>query len=51
MAGSIGRIEDLVVEDGEIERESQTDRVGRRQLGLGDLGGILLHVLVGLARW
>ena len=28
MAGAVGRVEDLVVEDGEVESEAETDGVG-----------------------
>ena len=46
MASLVGGVQDLVIEDGEVESETQTDRVGRRQLSLGDLGSSL----VGLER-
>ena len=46
MASLIRRVEDLVVEDGEVQGQAQPDRVSRGQVGLGDLGG----VLVGLER-
>ena len=41
MAGAIGRIQDLVVEYGEVECEAETDWVRGSQLGLRDIGGIL----------
>jgi hypothetical protein len=41
VAGTIGRIEDFVVEYGEVESQSEANRVGRSQLGLCDIGGIL----------
>lgn len=41
MAGTVGRIKDLVVKDGEVEGQTQADGVGRRQLGLGDIGSAL----------
>lgn len=41
VAGAVGRVQDLVVEDGEVERQTQADRVGRGQLRLGDVGGAL----------
>ena len=44
MAGAVGRVEDLVVEDGEVEGQTQADGVSGRQLGLGDLGGGLVRV-------
>jgi len=37
-AGLVGRVEDLVVEDGEVQRESETDRVCGRKFGRGDGG-------------
>lgn len=46
MASLVGRVEDLVVENREVEGQSETDGVGWRKIGLGDLGGIL----VGLKR-
>ena len=44
MAGAIWRVKDLVVEYREVESESKTDWVGGSELGLGDIGGILLDV-------
>ena len=41
MARTIGRIEDLVVEDGKVEREAETDGMRRSELGLGNIRGIL----------
>ena len=41
VAGAVGRVQDLVVEDREVQGEAETDRVGRGELGLGDVGGIL----------
>lgn len=41
MAGAIGRVEDLVVEYGEVEGEAETDRVGGGELGLRDIRGVL----------
>lgn len=46
MASLIGCVQDLVVEDGEVQGKTKADGVGRRQLGLGNLGG----GLVGLER-
>jgi hypothetical protein len=46
VASLVRGVEDLVVEDGEIEGETQADGVRRRQLGLRNLGGSL----VGLER-
>lgn len=41
VAGAIRRVQDLVVEDGEVKREAQANGVGRGQLRLGDVGGAL----------
>ena len=45
MAGTVGRVEDLVVEDGEVEGETETDGVGGSELGLGNVGGVLMNLL------
>jgi len=42
MASLIRGVEDLVVEDREVKGKTQTDRVSRRQVGLGDLGSGLV---------
>ena len=49
MAGLVGSIENLVVEDGEVQGKTQADGVSGRQLGLGNLGRSLvgLQGLVG----
>jgi len=44
VAGLVGRVEDLVVKDGEVERKTKTDWVGWSQLGLSDLGGSLVSL-------
>lgn len=46
VAGAVGRVEDLVVEDGEVEGETEADGVGWRELGLRDVGGALVGALV-----
>jgi hypothetical protein len=46
VAGLVRLVADLVVEDGEVQGKTQADRVGGRQLSLGNLGG----GLVGLER-
>lgn len=46
MAGAVGRVENLVVKDREVEGQTQADGVRGRQLGLSNLGG----GLVGLER-
>jgi hypothetical protein len=40
-----GRIEDLVIEDGEIESQSQPDGMRRLHLGLADFESILVRLL------
>jgi hypothetical protein len=46
VAGLIGGVQDLIVEDREVEGQTQADGVRGRQLGLSNLGG----GLVGLER-
>lgn len=41
VASTVGRVKDLVVEDGEVQGETEADGVGRRELRLGDVGGAL----------
>ena len=41
LAGLLWRVEDLVVEDGEVEREAEPDGVGGLHLALGNLEGLL----------
>ena len=43
----IGGVQDLVVEDGEIEGETETDGVGWGELSLGDVGRSLYDVSTG----
>ena len=50
MASLIGGVEDLVVEDGEVQRETETDGVGGCELGLGDVGGSLSARVSGQSR-
>ena len=45
MAGTVGRVEDLVVEDGEVEGEAEADGVSGSELGLGNVGGVLKRLL------
>ena len=42
MARLVGRVEDLVVEDGEVERQTKADRVRRGQVGLCNFGSRLV---------
>jgi hypothetical protein len=41
VAGAVGGVEDLVVEDGEVEGKTEADRVGWCELGLRDVGSAL----------
>lgn len=41
MASLIGSVEDLVVENGEVQGKTQTDRVSGGEFGLGNVGGVL----------
>ena len=41
MTGTIWGVQNLVVEDGEVESETEADGVRRCQLGLGDIGSVL----------
>ena len=44
VASLIRSVQDLVVEDREVERETQANGVGGRQLGLRNLGGGLVGI-------
>ena len=44
MASLVWRVKDLVVEDREVKRETKTNWVGRRKIGLCDLSGILVRL-------
>lgn len=41
VASTVGRVQDLVVEDREVQRQTQTDGVGGGELGLSNIGGRL----------
>lgn len=41
VACTVGRVQDLVVEDREVQCKTQTNGVGRCELGLGDVGSRL----------
>ena len=45
LAGLVGGVEDLVVEDGEVEGEAQPDGVGGLHLTFADLKGVLVGLL------
>lgn len=49
VASTVGRVQNLVVEDGEVESEPKTDGVGRSQLGLSDIGSVLIIIKVSIA--
>ncbi len=46
MAGTVGRVENLVVEDAEVEGQTETDGVGRGELSLCNVGRILCDASV-----
>jgi len=41
VTGTVGRVEDFVVEDTEVQGETKTDGVGGGEFGLCDIGGVL----------
>ena len=41
MAGTVGRVQDLVVEDREVQSQTKTDGVGGSKLSLSNIGGRL----------
>ena len=41
VAGTVGRVEDFIVEDGEVESETETDGVRGGQVSLRNVGGVL----------
>lgn len=41
VAGAVGRVEDLVVEDGEVQGKTKANGVGRGEISLGNIGGVL----------
>lgn len=47
VAGTVGRVEDLVVEDREVQGQTQSDRVGGGELNLSDIGGLLVSLMGG----
>ncbi|KAJ9287614.1 hypothetical protein DTO027B5_7489 [Paecilomyces variotii] len=46
VASAIGGVEDLVVEDGEVQSQSETDGVSRSELALGDVGSSLSESVI-----
>ena len=45
LAGLVGGVEDLVVEDREVESQTESDRVSRLHLALADLKSVLVRLL------
>ena len=45
LARLVGGVEDLVVEDREVESQTESDRVGRLHLALADLKSVLVRLL------
>jgi len=41
VASTVWGVEDLVIENGEVEGQTETDRVGWSQVGLSDIGSVL----------
>lgn len=48
VAGLVGGVQDLVVEDREVEGQAEADGVGRGEVSLGDLGGSLVGLEGGI---
>ena len=44
VASLVWRVEDLVVEDGEVQGKTKTDWVGWSKIALGNLGGSLVSL-------
>ena len=42
MKWEVDRVEGVKLEDGEVEGETKTDGVGRGEISLGDIGGVLI---------
>ena len=45
LARLVGGVEDLVVEDREVESQTESDRVSRLHLALADLKSVLVRLL------
>ena len=45
LASLLGRVEDLIVEDGEVERQTEADGMRGLHLGLSNLEGLLVSLL------
>ena len=46
VASPVRRVQDLVIEDGEVQGKTQADRVGRSELSLGNIGSVLREDMV-----
>jgi hypothetical protein len=44
VASQVGGVQDLVVEHGEVEGQTQADGVGRREVSLSDFGSVLISL-------
>jgi hypothetical protein len=44
VASTVRGVQNLIVEDGEVQGETQADGVGGRKLSLGDIGGSLVSL-------
>ncbi len=44
MAGLVGRVENLVVEHGKVQRQAEADGVCRSEVGLRNVGGCLVRL-------
>lgn len=47
VAGTIGRVQDLVVEHGEVQGKTQADGVSGGEISLGNVGGVLVQIVSG----
>ena len=45
LASLLGRVEDLIVEDGEVERQTEADGMRRLHLGFRNFKGLLISLL------
>lgn len=48
MASLVGRVEDFVVEDGEVKSQSKADGVSGSEVGLSDFGSVLVSLERGI---
>lgn len=45
VAGTVWRVQDLVVEDGEVKSKTKANRVGRGEIGLSNIGSVLVEIV------